>query len=269
MSFKLVGLIIVAFYIIMAVFGPQMVPFNPSARVGPPFSPPGGVFRLGTNDMGNDLFSELIVATRSSLFIGLLSGLIGIFLSVTIGLISGWFADRPVGLLLNQFTVFFLTLPIIPLVITLAVFLPGGPLTTSLILGFTLWPASARILRSLSLSIKESSSISSLRAMGADALYLIRRHAFRILWPYIFMQFITKVRSAILAESALCFMGLGSSTVKSWGTMLYYAQARNAILTEAWSGWIIPPGLMIATLCLGLTLIGYGLEHEFDRRLEQ
>jgi ABC-type dipeptide/oligopeptide/nickel transport system permease subunit len=267
MSVKRIGVFILIFYLFLAIAGPKLITFNPSEKVGPPFSPPGGEFRLGTNDMGHDLFSELIAGARVSLLVGLVSGLLSIFLSTAVGLVSGWYERSTAGSIMTQFTVFFLTLPLIPLVVILAVFLPGGPLTSALIIGLTHWAAGARVFKSRAAEIKENAHILSLRAMGAGGLYLISRHAFRMLWPLISLQFINNVRLAILAEAALSFLGLGSPTVKSWGTMLYYAQSRNAMLTEAWLGWIIPPGIMIAVLCLGLTLVSYGLEPEFDRRI--
>ena len=79
---------------------------------------------------------------------------------------------------------------------------------------------------------------------------------------------IMRFKSAILSESSLSFLGLGSAVNKSWGTILYYAQAKNAFLTDAWIWWILPPGIMIILLVFGLMMIAYGLEGTTNQRLE-
>ena len=103
--------------------------------------------------------------------------------------------------------------------------------------------------------------------MGAHPRHVLARHIGPAATPLIIAQFVRAANIAILLEASLSFLGLGDPTTKSWGTVLYYATARNAFLTRAWLWWVLPTGLAISTVIVGFAFLGYALEARFDPRL--
>ena len=263
-----IGISILGIFVMIAVMAPYIVPFSPSEIVDASFSRPNMKHLLGTNDIGQDIFSELIYGTRYSLMTGVCATAIALLIGSPVGILAGWFG----GLLddvLMKITTFFITIPYFPLVIVLAASLKGSLITTSFVLGITSWPGRARILRSQTMKIKSSDYITTIRGMGAGDGYLLVQHVLPELLPMIIYHAILRCKSAILAESSLSFLGLGSAVNKSWGTILYYAQAKNAFLTDAWIWWILPPGIMIVLLVFGMMMIAYGVEGKVNQRLEE
>ncbi len=270
MSSKIIGRIgmgMLAFMALVAIFAPLIAPYDPFAMVGKPFQPPSGEFWLGTNDVGQDIFSELVYGTRTSLLVGVLSALISMFIGVTIGVCAGWFGgwlDR----LLMKVTSFFITIPFIPAVIILAAFTRSGIWTTAVILGVMSWAGLARLIRSQTMQIKTKDYILTIRAMGASSFYILTRHVIRELFPLLMYRASDRIKSGILSESSLSFLGLGDPISKSWGSMIYYAQSKSALLTGSWVWWIIPAGACICFVCFGLIMISYYTESKADSRVE-
>ena len=262
-----IGVAMLALMVLAAVFAPQLAPFDPYRSSPETYLPPDSVHLLGTNDIGQDIFSELLYGARTSLAIGFLSAAISISIGTLVGMLAGWLGGRTDRRLM-KLTAFFMTIPYLPTVIILSAFTRPGILTTSLILGVMSWPGTARIVRAETMGIKKREYLQVCMAMGAPSSYLLFRHVLRELLPLIMYRAAARVRAGILGESSLSFLGLGSATQKSWGTMLYYAQAKNALLTKAWVWWVLPPGLCIAAVSCALTLISYSAEGKLDRRVE-
>jgi len=262
------GCILFAAYIVVAVFAPLIAPFDAFADRGTPYLPPSSVHILGTNDVGQDIFSELLVGARQSLLVGLTAAAISLGIGVVFGVSAGWFG-RVVDGVLSAICSFFITIPFFPLVILLSALIGGGALTPAIILGLLGWPETARILRAQTYTIRERQYILDIRAMGAKNGYILTRHVLRELVPMGAYRFILSFRAGVLAEATLSFLGLGSPIAKSWGNMLYYAQARNAFLTGTWRWWVLPPGLALAGLVFALLLVSYYFEEASDPRLTQ
>lgn len=262
------SLIIVGIFIFIAVFAPMLAPYDPNVQTGQPFESPGSQHILGTNDVGQDIFSEIIMGTRYSIIIGVVVAIITITIATVLGIIAGYFGGA-IDSVIMRTADFFLTIPFFPMVILLSALMPGGLLSIIIVLSILSWPDTARVVRSSVLEIKNKDYILNIKAMGAGNLYILCRHIFRELTPILAYRFTIRVKSAILAESTLSFLGLGSPTVKSWGTILYYAQARNAFMTDAWLWWVIPPGIMISLFAFGLMLISYTMEGKIDKRREE
>ncbi len=251
----------------IAVFAPWLAPYDPYTDMAATYLKPSAEHFLGTNDIGQDIFSELVYGTRTSLAIGFWSAAISIVIGSAVGMVSGWYGGRTDRFLM-KITAFFMTIPFLPTVIILSAFTKPGPITTSVILGVMSWFGTARIVRSQILSIKNKEYIQTIRAMGAGDFYILTRHVLKELLPFLMYRASACVRAGILSESSLSFLGLGSPVVKSWGTIIYYAQAKNALLTDAWVWWILPPGICIILISCALTMISYGTEGKMDRRLE-
>ena len=257
---KNIGIAILIFTVTVALLAPLISPYSPTENnVARPLQRPGEGHVLGTNDIGQDIFSELIYGTRISLLVGSFSALIALVIGTTVGMISGWFGGW-IDRLLMKITTFFITIPFIPSVIILSTFTKAGVFNMSIILGVMSWPEVARVLRSQTIKIKSSDYINAIQAMGAGNVYILRRHILRELMPLIMYRGVARMKSGILMEASMSFLGLGNPVAKSWGSMIYYAQAKNALLTGAWVWWVIPPGICICLVCMALMLISYSLE---------
>lgn len=254
------GAALLLLVVLAALFAEVLAPYDPTISTSPPLLPPGAEHLLGTNDIGQDIFSELLYGARSSLTVGVLSAAVSLGLALLVGMLSGWFAGSRLDRFLTKLTAFFLTLPFIPTVIVLSAFSGAGTLGLSLILGVLSWPETARVLRAQTIKVRGQDYLQAIRAMGAGDGYLLRAHVLRELLPLVLYRAVGRVKSGILAESSMSFLGLGNPLVKSWGSTIFYAQSRNALITGSWVWWVIPPGLCICLVCLSLMMISYALE---------
>ena len=260
-----VGLGILVFFVLLGVIGPHFVG-NPSA-IGPnAFSPPSSQHLLGTTDTGQDVFAQLIDGTNTSLIVGFAASAIAMLIAVALGLLSAFLGgiwDEIISTITNVF----LVIPALPLVIVLAGYLHGaGSVAVSVVIAVTAWPWTARVLRAQTLSIRRRDYVQAARVAGESTT--------RIIWfeivpneiPLIAAQFLITVLYAILIQAGLAFLGVGSVTAWSWGTMLYWAQNAEALAQNAW-WWFVPPGLCLALLGTGLALMNFGVDEIANPRL--
>jgi peptide/nickel transport system ATP-binding protein/peptide/nickel transport system permease protein len=262
-----IGVSLILALTITAVFANQLSPYDPTERVGRPFEEPSVAHLLGTNDIGQDILSELIWGTRSSLTVGFAAAAVAIFLGTSVGLLSGYYA-RLDSFLMRVVDVI-LVLPFLPLLILLAAYLGRSQTNTIIIIGMLIWAGSARVIRSQVMTISKQEYVLAARAVGATDRHIIFRHILPQVMLLAIGQFVLVISTAILLEAALSFLGLGDPIRKSWGTILYWAQVRGAFLTPAWLWWVMPPGLLIVCAALGFALIGFSLEQRVDPRLKQ
>lgn len=262
-----VGLLLISGLTLTAIFAPILAPYDPTERVGRPFQAPSAEHLLGTNDIGQDIFSELIYGTRISLTVGIAAALIAIVIGTTVGLVSGYFERT--GAVLMRIVDIILVLPFLPLLILLAAYLGRSLLNTILVIGLLSWASTARVIRAQVITCANHEYVSAARCIGAHHRHIILRH----LLPQVLLlavgQFVEATSAAILLEASLSFLGLGDPLQKSWGTILYWAQVRGAFLTPAWLWWVLPPGLMIVAASLGFALVGFALEQKLNPRLRQ
>lgn len=267
----LAGLIILAVLVGIAIFADFIAPYDPFERVGPPLQPPSEKHLLGTNDVGQDIFSELIYGARISLMIGFIAAAMGTILGTIIGIVSGYFSG-PIDEVLMRLTDIWLSMPTLLFTIFLASVLVRTPLpmiyAIATAIALTSWPSVARLVRSATLSIKENQYVESARALGASNSRIMFKHIMPNIVPLIIIEIITGTATAMLTEASLSFLGLGDPTAKSWGTMIYYAMERNAVFLRMW-WWLIPPGIMISIAVLAVMLVGMGLEEFYNPRLRK
>lgn len=260
-----IGSAIVGLFILVGLFGPMIVRTDPEATSKLFIAPPSAQHWLGTTVVGQDIFSQLIHGTRTSIFWGLGTGLLVTLLSMLIGLVGGYFGGW-IDDLLTLLTNVSLVLPALPLAIVLAAYFPRGPLTISLVIVFTNWAWQARVLRAQTLSMRSREFVAAARASG--------EHTWRIIFLEIFPNeiglvvagFVSTTIYVVLTWAALEFLGLGDGTIPSWGSILYWAQQAGALGGGLW-WWFIPPGACIATLGAGLSLINFGIDEIADPRL--
>ena len=253
------GAAILLLLVFLAVEPQTVAPYDPTEIVGRPLQPPGGEFLLGTNDIGQDLLSELIWGTRNSLFIGLTVAFIAVSVGTVVGLIAG-FSSGSLSRLLLRLIDLTLVLPFLPLVILLGAYLGPSQRNLILILSLVSWAAPARLIRAGVLSIKHEAYLEATRALGGSWLQQLVGHVVPGVRSIVLIQFVLVASASILAEASLSFLGLGNVSAKSWGAMLYFARASGAFLGDSWRWWVLPAGLMITLAILSLVLISYALE---------
>jgi ABC-type glutathione transport system ATPase component/ABC-type dipeptide/oligopeptide/nickel transport system permease subunit len=265
--FAIIGGIGVLAFLFIGIFGPLLAPYPTDEIVGQPFEPPSDDHLLGTDDMGHDIFSWLVVGARASLVVGIVAGSLAILIGLVVGVTAGVVGGK-VETVLMRFIDIMLTVPFLPLIIVVAAVFGPGLWTTIGVLAAVMWARPARELRSEVLSIRNREYIEATKSMGASATHLAIKYVVPAVLLIAIAQFARVVSIAILLEAALSFLGLGDPTQASWGTILFYAHSRSAFLTEAWKWWIIPPGLAITLSVLSFIFITLGVERRAgaDRR---
>lgn len=261
------ALLVIALYGTVAIAAPLIAPYDPYAYGGRPYEAPSAPHLLGTNDVGQDVLSELVYGTRVSLAVALFAGASAVILGALVGLVAG--ARRGVVEAVAMRVVdVFLTLPRLPLIIVVAAYLGGGTPTIIGILAFFAWPGTARVVRAHALSVSRLEYVLAARAIGAGELHVIRRHLIPVTAPILAAAFVGNAGRAVLLESGLAFLGLGDATVKSWGAMLYFALRDPAVyFTGRWAWSVLPAALALSALLFAIALAGIALEARFDRRL--
>lgn len=251
------GLVGVA--LLIALLAPLLAPADPWDSLTSPFTPPGGEYPLGTDDLGRDLLSGVIYATRTSLIVGLSATFIATTIGMTLGAAAGFYGGLMDDFLM-RFTEFFQVIPRFFLALIAVALFEPGLVTITIVLGLTSWTLTARLLRSQILAAREREYVIAARALGA-------RNG-RILWRHILPNTITPIivhtslmiGQFILIESSLAFLGLGDPNNISWGYMLQNAQP---FLRLAW--WMsFFPGLAVALTVLGFNLLGDNLQDMLD-----
>jgi ABC-type dipeptide/oligopeptide/nickel transport system permease subunit len=263
-----VGIVVLVGLVLLALFPGAIAPYDPAETVGRPLQRPSAEFRLGTNDIGQDLLSELIWGTRASLSVGLIVGFVAVIIGTAVGLVAGYTSGMSSALLM-RLTDLTLVLPFLPLVILLSAYLGPSQRNVILVLALVSWAIPARLIRSRVLSLLGEPYIEAAEAVGCTKQRILLAH----IWPGVrflaLVQLLLVASAAILAEASLSFLGLGDPSAKSWGSMLYFARASGAFLTDAWRWWVLPTGLMITLTVLSLVLIGYTAEETLEPGLRR
>lgn len=261
----LVGACLLAAFVLMAVVG-ALFEHNANAFVGPSLAAPTGRFWLGTTQDGQNVLAQLLVSAGGTLEVGFEAGAIATALSVAIGvtgaLVGGWVDD-----LLNFFTNVILVIPGLPLIIIVAAYIRSGGLTlTILVIAFISWAGAARVLRGMTLSLRNRDYVLAARAYGERTWRIVLVEVLPNLSAIIVSGFIFAVIFAILTQAGLAFLGLGDTNAMTWANMLYFAQNDEALTSGAW-WWFVPPGLCIALLGTALALVNFGLDQVLNPRL--
>ncbi|MFP4561957.1 MAG: ABC transporter permease [Spirochaetia bacterium] len=257
-SISLTGTSIFIIFVLAALFAGVLAPYSPDERFDP-YASPSKEHLLGTNDIGNDILSELIFGTRVSLVVGLLTSFLATGLGVIIGMTSGYFR----GILdetLMAVTDVFLMIPRIPLVIILAVFLRPSYWIIILVLGLVWWTTTARVVRSKTLQVRETGFVESSRSMGFSHAHIIFSEIFPNIIFIVVPKFMLTVASAMISEASLSFLGLGDPTAESWGMMIRYAFERGGFIRDMW-WWYVAPGAAVTLCVLSIVLISFSLEN--------
>ncbi|HKE66438.1 MAG TPA: ABC transporter permease [Micromonosporaceae bacterium] len=265
------GVIVLGIAILVAVLAPPLLGQNVLsiiAATGRPFQSPSLHYPLGTDEYGRSVLSLLAWGARPSLIIGFSAAIIAMVIGTAIGVSSGHYGGW-VDTVLMRFDDWALNIPFLPLVIVLQALLGRGTDKTILVLGITSWPGTARILRAQVLSVKARPFMDRARALGASNMHQMVKHTLPNIMPLVLANTTITIAGAILAESTLAFLGLGSPSLNatSWGSMLDGAFTAGAVSRGAWA-YLLAPGLAIAIVVLAFTWCGNALEKVLTPRLQ-
>ena len=267
------GLVILAVFLIMAIVGPIVAPYDPSASLsttnGTP-QPPSAAHWLGTTQTQQDIFSQLLVGARSTILVALLSGIAATILSVLIGVSAGYLRGRWADDFLSMLANFFLVMPALPLLIVIFGFLPPSQNTDDVLIGLIIaitgWAWGARVLRAQTLSLRSRDYVESARIIGERGWRVIGFEILPNLLPVVASSFLFTVLYGVGTYTALAFLGLINPLHWSWGSMLFEAQGSSAEISGYW-WWYIPPGLAVAFLGTSLALLNFGIDEFINPRL--
>ncbi len=255
----LAGSIILFILLVITAFPSWFAPDNPAAEI---YKPGAGVswhHLLGTTSFGQDVFSQLIVGTRQSVMIALIVGFFCTLLSVTIGITaaySGGLIDDGLSLLTDVV----LVIPTFPLIIVITAYAKNASFWLIVfVLVVTGWSYGARQLRVQALSLRNRDYLLAAKARGESSPYVIAVELIPPMTSLIVANFLGAALYAVLAASALQFVGLGNINTESWGTMLYWAQNNEALATGL-PLWALAPGVAIAVLGSALALLNYAFD---------
>lgn len=257
------GLVVLTLMILTSVAAPLVVPFDPDQISYEFLAPPSPEHPLGTDDVGRDVLSRLIYASRVSLTVGFAVSLLAVLLGSIVGSTAGYYGGRTDSLISGGINVL-LSIPLIPLAMVLGAFLKTNLLFVVLILGFLSWTGVARVIRAEFLSLKEREFVMAARLIGVSDLRIIGRHILPNVVAVVIVAATLQVATAILAESALSYLGYGiQPPTASWGNMLQNAQRFfriNPMLA-------IYPGILISLTVICINFVGDGLRDALDPRL--
>ncbi|MGC1420464.1 MAG: ABC transporter permease [Acidimicrobiales bacterium] len=265
----LLGIGIVGFFLILTVIGPWIAPYNPSDTSFLPNLTPSWTHWLGTTSLGQDIFSQLLVGARATMVVALLAGLVATALSITIGVAAGYLggpADEGLTMLSNVF----LAIPGLPLLIVIDSYLPvsgrSNEYVIGLVISLTGWAWGARVLRAQTMSLRNRDFVEASRIIGESRLRIMVTEVAPNLLPVLASSLLFTILYAIGAYVTLAYVGLTSTAVWNWGTMLFWAQSNNAPLAGQWY-WFVPPGICIALVGTGLALLNFGIDEFINPRL--
>ncbi|NOU67903.1 ATP-binding cassette domain-containing protein [Paenibacillus sp. LMG 31461] len=250
-----VGLLLFGIYVVVALFGPMLTKTSPFSIDGERLLPPSGQYWLGTNTIGQDIYSQLVHGARTNLSIGMMVAVISTLLSASLGLLAGY--SKRLDPLLNGLANMMLVLPSLLLILIVASFTGGGTWQLILTLGFLTWPGYMKLIRASVLSLKEREFVRAAQLYKGKTGYILFRHLLPFIWPLVRTKFILTFRSAIAMEASLSFLGIGNPSTVSWGKMLQDAFGRTqTFMTDAWQWMIVPPSVAILFVTIALALIG-------------
>lgn len=264
------GAAIILFSVFLAVFGPWLMPHDPleSLRMADGrmavLQGPSAEFPLGTTNMARDLLSQMIAATRTTLMIGLVSGLISIFIGANIGLISGYYGGRLDNALM-RFTDIAYGMPFLPFIIVLISLFGRSIGFVMLAIVLIVWRTSARVIRAQTMALKQRQFVACARARGASHLRIIYRHIGPNVMPLLMLYTSFNIAWAIVTEASASFLGFGDPNALTWGGILQDLWV-SGYSRQAW-WWFAAPSAAIVLLVSAFVFVSRAYEVVANPRL--
>jgi len=256
-----IGLALLALVILAALAAPLLSGYDPFEQTPDALQSPSSTHWLGTNQVGQDIWSRLLYGARTSLAVGFgvatLSLLLSVLAGVPAALTGGWY-DK----ILMRIVDVFIIIPVFVVVILVAAYIRPDIPALILLLGALSWQPGARVVRAQTLALKNRGHIQAARTFGARGWYLTIRHILPDLGPILLVEFIHGVRRAVFMEAGLAFLGIGDPGAVSWGIMMRNAMKFSYL--DVWQWWLVPAGVMLSLTIIGLTFAGQAAEGALD-----
>lgn len=268
----LIGIIILLIFVGIGIFSESIAPYEPMEKH---YNAEGKIKRLeppskehwfGTTDIGRDIYSQVILGTRTALTVGILAAVLATFLGSTIGIIAGYNGGI-LDSILMRIVDFFYAIPFIPFVILLSAILKPSLWNIILAVSLLSWRTVARLVRSQVLSITKRPFIKAARVSGASDIRIMAKYILPNVVPIILLEMAFMVNWAIMAEASIAFLGYGDPTKQSWGQILHYSFVTGNSRNAWW--WTATPGLAIVLLLLSIFFVARALEEVVDPRLRR
>jgi peptide/nickel transport system permease protein len=262
-SLTKVATLFLLFVFLLGLVGPAVAPHDPGVTLR---ADDGQVLRnaapsldhpLGTNHIGQDVFSRVLVGARPTVMTALIAGTLMFTIGLVVGMTSGYVGGK-VDNVLMRFTDFMYSVPILPASIVLVALLGGDFFISVFIIGALLWRGMARVIRSQVLQIKERPFILAARSTGAGTPRILLKHIFPNVAPMAILFTAIGAGYAIIIQASLAFLGIADPFVPTWGLILRNAY-RSGMMADSW-WWSMTPGLLISFTVLSAFLIGRGYE---------
>ncbi|NLZ92444.1 MAG: ABC transporter permease [Firmicutes bacterium] len=246
LKFYLIILLIMA---LIFGYGSFFYPHSAARPEGISLQRPSKEHFLGTDDLGTDIFAQLSKGFFISVFIGITTAIIAMFLGGSIGMVSGYVGGKT-DFLISFVINLFLSLPQLPVMIVVGAFFGQSIGNVIAIIALFSWAAIAKVVRAKTLQIKRNTYLHLAKSYGASFFYLFRKHLFTEVFPLLLINSLTVVGRAILQEASLAFLGLSDPLTRSWGLIINKAMSFTGIYyTDYWQWWLLPP-----VTCLVLTI---------------
>lgn len=221
---------------------------------------------MGTDMAKRDVWSGIVVGTQWALLIGFLTSIITVVLGVLLGIVAAYFGGV-VDWLVNRVYEFVYLLPLLPfLIVTSAIYKPSI-VTLILLICLFFWTGPFKPVYSMALQIREETYVEASRALGSSSWRIIRSHIAPVLLPYSFAVMALSIPAVIVYEATISFLGLGDSSIVTWGQLLHDGMGQGAVINNLW-WWIVPPGLMIALMGMAFAFLGTALDKVLHPKLK-
>lgn len=262
-----VGATILVVFALIAIFAGFIAPYRTTQLAGLPLQSPSPQHLLGTNNIGQDIFSQMVSGARVSLAIGLFAGVATVFLGAIVGTVAGWRGGTTDAVLM-RITDFVMVVPGLPLLIVLAAYAGTSLVAVAAVIALTAWPGPARVLRSQTLSLRSRGHLRASVGFGAGTFHVLRRHVIPEISLLLAAALVGSAGRAVMMEAGLAFLGLGDPLRASWGQVMRDALNWPSLFyTPVWQWWLVPPILALVLLLLGLTFVGLAIEARLNPRV--
>lgn len=257
----LFGLAIVLIVILMAIFAPLIAPYDPTKTTEDSFAPPSKKHPMGTNRLGQDVFSRIVWGSRVVLYVVFIATMLSMSIGVPLGLISGYHGgkiDRVLSVIMDSIYAF----PALILAIVIAVVLGPSPVNTAIAISFVYVPTYFRMVRGQTLSLKGQLFVEAAKALGTKNREIMFKYILPNLAPTVLVVFTLSVADAILTEAGLSFLGLSvTPPTPDWG---YDLRVGQPFLLDGYWWLVFFPGVMIMLLAMAFALIGEALSERIS-----
>jgi peptide/nickel transport system permease protein len=263
----LIGGLVILVYLCIAVFGPVFVHLSNVQNPALAYLSPSWAHPLGTDFLGQDVLTEIVLGTRPVIEVGLLAATFAVTVGVVIGLATGYLGGA-VDMVLMRIADVFLTIPGLPLVIVIAsIIRTSSPFVLAGIIAVTAWAGLARAVRSQAMSLRTADFIEAAKVQGLPLRNMIGRQLLPNVGPYVAINFLLAVTGAIYAEVGLFLLGIAPLSGTNWGIMINLAMGNGALYTNKSELYLFSPMAAIVFLQVALVFFARALDQLFNPRL--